>query len=362
MPIEVGIWNISNGNVKQINYSNIDSERKLEEIIKKDLSIISEELLLIGNQIVTASGKYIDILAMSIDGKVTVIELKKNKTPREVVAQTIDYASWVQNLSYKDITEIFREKNVGKDFESAFNDKFDVDPPEQINQEHDLLIVATELDNETERIINYLSDNYNVPINAVFFRYFVDEQKEYISRSWLIDPNEVIEKISRTKMKSKSEAWNGKDFVANIDAYNDVSSWDDCVKYGFISAGGGKWYSRTLSQLFVGARVFGYIPAKGYVGVGIVEDTVKNINDFQVEKDGKQTPFLDLKLKVEGLKSEANDPEKAEYFVKVDWLKTVPESKAYKEKGMRANQNSAFKLKSEFTLEKLIKFFDIEDE
>lgn len=361
MPIEVGIWNITKGSIKKVDYSSIDSERKLEEIIKKDLSIISEDLLLIGNQVVTSYGKYIDILTINSEGKISVIELKRNKTPREVVAQILDYASWVQNLSYKDILEIYREHNKGKEFETAFNNKFDTDPPELINQEHDLLIISAELDNETERIINYLSDNYNVPINAVFFKYFVDGDKEYLSRSWLIDPNEVIEKVSKSKMKSKSEAWNGKDFVANIDAYNGVSSWEDCIKYKFISAGGGLWYSRTLNQLFPGARVFGYIPGRGYVGVGIVKERAVHISDFNVEHNGKIIPIQDAPLKVEGLKTNADSITDAEYFVKIDWLKTVPETKAYKEKGMRANQNSAFKLKNEFTLEKLVKFFNLED-
>jgi hypothetical protein len=361
MPIEVGIWNVTNGSIKKVNYSAIDSERKLEEIIQKDISIISDDIMLIGNQIITSYGKFIDMLAVNIEGKITIIELKKKKTPREVVAQTIDYASWVQNLSYKEIVEIYKEKNMGRDFETDFNDKFDTDPPEQLNQEHDMLIVSSELDNETERIINYLSDNFNVPINAVFFRYFVQDGKEFISRSWLIDPNEVIEKVSKTKMKSKSEAWNGKDFVANVDAHGEISSWEDCIKYGFISAGGGRWYNRTLYQLSQGARVFAYIPAKGYVGVGIVQEKPVQANKFMVEHEGKETLILNVPLTDEGLKNFADDEEKTEYFVRVEWKNTVPETKAYKEKGMRANQNSAFKLKSEFTLEKLIKFFDLNE-
>ncbi|WKZ70025.1 MAG: hypothetical protein QY331_02000 [Melioribacteraceae bacterium] len=361
MPIEVAIWDITKGKIEKVDYTSIDSEKKLEEIILKDISIISDDLMLIGNQVITSFGKQIDMLAVNMEGKITVLELKKNKTPRDVVAQTLDYASWVQNLSYKEIVEIYKEKNKGKDFETDFNEKFDVEPPEELNQEHDIIIISSELDNETERIINYLSDNYNVPINAVFFRYFHQEGKEFISRSWLIDPNEVIEKVSKTKMKSKSESWNGKDFVANVDAHEEISSWPDCIKYGFISAGGGRWYSRTLFPLFPGARVFAYIPGKGYVGVGTVKEKATQANKFTVTYDGKETSILDVPLTDEGLKNFADDEEKAEYFVRVEWEKTVPESEAYKEKGMRANQNSAFKLKSEFTLEKLIKFFGLDE-
>jgi RecB family endonuclease NucS len=60
-------------------------------------------LLLIGRQIQTDYGKFIDMLALDQEGNLVIIELKKNRTPREVVAQTLDYASWVQNLSYERI-------------------------------------------------------------------------------------------------------------------------------------------------------------------------------------------------------------------------------------------------------------------
>ncbi len=40
------------------------------------------------------------MLAMDEEGNIHIIELKKERTPREVVAQTLDYASWVQNLSF----------------------------------------------------------------------------------------------------------------------------------------------------------------------------------------------------------------------------------------------------------------------
>jgi hypothetical protein len=153
--------------------------------------------------------------------------------------------------------------------EEAFVDKFGIDLPEKLNESHQLIIVSSQLDAETERIINYLSNNFDVPINAVFFRYFREDNQEFITRSWLIDPNVVEEKSSNTKNESKKEKWNKKDFVVNFDDGN-YRSWEDAIKYGFISAGNGRWYSRTLRQLFVGARIFCMIPKHGYVGIGKV--------------------------------------------------------------------------------------------
>lgn len=357
MPIEVGFWKISGNEPIPINYSALDSEKKLEDILARRIDILSEDMLLLDRQVQTAYGKFIDMLAIDIDGKLTIIELKRNRTPREVVAQALDYASWVQGLTYDNIKTIFETAEGDEPFEEAFSAKFGVAPPEKLNQEHDILIVCSALDSETERIINYLSTNYKVPVNAVFFRYFKSEGHEYLSRSWLIDPAEIVERESSI---GKREPWNGRDFVANIDVVDGVSTWEDSVKFGFISAGGGKWYSQSLNQLFPGARVFAMLPKKGYLGVGTVLDKAIPCKDFLVEQNGMRKPILEVPLKAEGIKRNADDQEKCEYLVKVEWIKAFPEEKAFWEKGMRANQNSAFKLRNKFTLERLVQYFGLE--
>ena len=199
----------------------------------------------------------------------SVIELKRSRTPREVVAQILDYASWVENLSHEDISGMYAEKNDGKKLEEGFADTFGTNPPDELNQSHELIIVASELDPSTERIINYLSDNYGVPVNAVFFRHFSDGEHEYLSRTWLIDPQEAEVKASRASKRKGREPWNGRDFYVSL-GEGPHRMWDDCVKYGFISGGGGSWYTKTLDSLFPGARVFVNIPKSGYVGVGEV--------------------------------------------------------------------------------------------
>ena len=124
MPIEVGIWRIGE-QLTRMEFRKLESEAKLEEIIAADLSLVAPGLMLIGRQVATAFGKYIDILAMDRDGNLVVIELKRDKTPREVIAQTLDYASWVEGLSYDDISKIYAEKNSGQNFEAGYSEAFE---------------------------------------------------------------------------------------------------------------------------------------------------------------------------------------------------------------------------------------------
>ena len=222
-------------------------------------------------------------------------------------------------------------------------------------------MVASELDNSTERIINYLS-GLGVPINAVFFRYFKDGINEYISRSWLIDPGQADLQVSKAgSNRTSKEIWNGQDWYVSL-GIGQNRNWDDCQKYGFISAGQGNWYSNTLKLLPVGGRVFVCIPQKGYVGVGIVKDCVVGVNQFMINVDGIERPILETELEAKEMGENADDPEKSEYLVRIEWLKTKPLDQAVWEKGMFANQNSACKLRNNFTIERLTEYFELDEE
>ena len=223
-----------------------------------------------------------------------------------------------------------------------------------------LLLVASTLDPESERIMNFLSENYGVPINAVFFRYFQDGDSEYLTRSWLIDPSEVDENAAKSSGARTQGLWNGKDFYVAF-GEDDERNWDDARRLGFISAGGGKRYSRPLGNLFVGARIFAYIPGNGYVGVGTVTGEVQSAYEFTVEKDGSDIPILSAGLNGQYLRQFANDSEMAEYFVPVQWVKTVPNSETFRKPGMYANQNIVTKLRDQTTLSELREHFDLKD-
>lgn len=62
-------------------------------------------------------------------------------------------------------------------------------------------------------------------------------------------------------------------------------SWTEAVKYGFISAGGSSWYTRTLGILEPGGRVWVNRPGQGYLGVGIIESGPTPASEFLVETD-----------------------------------------------------------------------------
>ena len=99
-------------------------------------------------------------------------------------------------------------------------------------------------------------------------------------------------------------------------------SWNDMLKYGFVSAGGGRKYSDRLDQLKAGHNIFVYQKANGYVGYGRVTSPKERASDFVLP--GEQGLLLDQDLEQRGLGHHGNDPDRAEYVVGVKWIKWRP--------------------------------------
>lgn len=338
MPIQHAIWKVGEKPIP-LTTSRLASEQKLEEMIVTAPRILSGEWMLIGRQEITSHGGRVDLLAIAPDGSLVLIELKRDRTPREIIAQALDYASWVEELSSEKIAQIYQRFSGGGNLDEAFHTRFGAELDEEaLNQSHQIIIVAAELDPATERIVGYLN-SHDIAINVVFFQVFQQGQDQLLSRAWLIDPGETqANVITRTKSTGEKEPWNGEYYVS----FGDMTSrnWEDARQYSFISAGGGSWYSQTLKMLSPGDRVWVKIPKTGYVGVARVLETVRPIKEFTVATPSGDRPALEVLKHAGQYRPNADDPEKAEYFVRVKWLDTVPESKAINEVGLFGNQNT----------------------
>lgn len=338
MSLETGFWRIAGGTKpERIAPTAMDFEARLEAILEADISVVSEprKWMVIGRQIPTDHGGRIDLLAIDEAGTVIVLELKRDKSDREVVSQVLDYASWVQELDYAQIATLYSkyaEKNHSTaSLEEAFKKYFGVEIPEEINAEHEMVVVASELHPESERVVKYLQKTYGVPVNAVFFSFFKDGESEYLSRSWLVEPT-AAEEGGDTRPKR----WNGEYYASFGYGKQAVELGLEC---GFMIAGGGDWYSKSLLMLNPGDRVWVHIGSgKGFGGVAEVLESRQPVDEFMVEKDGVAVPLTTL---INDLRMAADDPEKADYAVRLRWLKTVPSySKGVWEKGFFANQNT----------------------
>lgn len=339
MPIRTSLWKISQ-RPEQLIESRLTSEQLLEDMIVANPSILSDQWMLIGRQENTGYGGRIDLLAIAPDASLVLVELKRKQTPRDVVAQALDYASWVEDLQSEDIAAIYGRfapnRNLGDDFLRRFGAVLDED---ELNQSHQVVIVAASLDDSTERIVGYLSER-DIPINVLCFQVFSTGAEQLLSRSWLLDPVRT-QVNAATSSDSPNEAWNGE-FYCSYGA-SESRSWEDAVEFGFVCGGGGAWYSKTLQLLNPGDRIWVKIPGVGFVGVGRVTGRAQPATNFKVNTPNGEVQVLDVAKRGSYHQEFVNDPERCEYFVPVKWLQTVAENNAVQEIGLFGNQNTVCK-------------------
>jgi hypothetical protein len=204
MPQEVKLWRVSGDKLEPHSSAALDLEENLERWIEADISVLSPDLLVIGRQVLTDHGGKIDLLCLDSNGNTVVIELKRDKTPRDVVAQLLDYASWVRGLSSARISEIADAYLGGKaSLEDAFAEKFNEDLPDLLNEDHRMLVVGSRIDASTERIIASLSEAHRVGINAASFQFLKDPSGgTTLARVFLIEPGQVDQQV-RGRASSK---------------------------------------------------------------------------------------------------------------------------------------------------------------
>ena len=137
MAEEIRLWRIQqNEHLKEIRSAKLNLEERLETWIEEDISILSPNLLAIGRQVPVDFGGSIDILCLDDKGDIVIVELKRDKTPREITAQILDYASWVNDLSNDKVTTVanaYLERRGSGFLDQAFRQKFRIDVPEVLD-------------------------------------------------------------------------------------------------------------------------------------------------------------------------------------------------------------------------------------
>lgn len=144
--------------------------------------------------------------------------------------------------------------------------------------------------------------------------------------------------------------------------------WDDARRYGFVSAGGGRWFSGTLRRISPGDRLLVYAPGRGFVGVAEASRGAVPFEEALVDLPGRpraRLADLELYAPYEHHGGEIGD-DMREYVVSVRWLSTTSLEGAFKQGGLVANQNSAVELRAgdprhERTVEAVLTWFGIED-
>lgn len=102
-------------------------------------------------------------------------------------------------------------------------------------------------------------------------------------------------------------------------------NWDDCRKFGFLAAGGGRKWSKQLEKIKTGDIVIAYLKGYGYVGIGKVTATATPATKFMVNG----VPIKELPLINDTIRSiKRFSKENGEYLIGIDWEVAVERDQA----------------------------------
>jgi hypothetical protein len=193
--ISMSMFKIENELFIPLNKEEIESEEQLEKWLEKncDHLLEKEQLLVIGKQVKTEYNHYPDLLALDKMGNLVVIELKRGKTPRDVVAQALEYAAWAAKLSPEEISEIASNYLANSvSLIELLKDKFHIDEEFEsisINPRQRIIIVSERIDPVVEDVIRLLRRN-GLDIIYVRFGFFKSKAEEFIELETLIGREE----------------------------------------------------------------------------------------------------------------------------------------------------------------------------
>jgi len=216
------------GILEKVKTDLIDYEKDFENWLENSPVVLLDDdsestVLWIGRQVnarVGDVGKYPDLIGIDSNGDLVIVELKKGKTPREVVAQILEYASWGASLTYDDLNAITQgycsnDKDLcGKDLLEIFRNVFLPESEEEedihFNVNQKLYIVAEEISPIVKQVAMHLRNKYNVDIYCMEYEVLKTQQGEYfISTEKILGYDEIKNNNTVTsKNINVNERWN----------------------------------------------------------------------------------------------------------------------------------------------------------
>lgn len=283
------------------------------------------------------SKRRIDLLGVDDKANMVVIELKRDDDGGHMELQAIRYAAMVSGMTFARAVEAFQtylDKNTaGQDARTKLLEFLGWDEPHEDDFARDvrILLVAADFGKELTTAVLWLNER-DLDIRCVRLKPYANGDQTIVDAQQVVPLPEAAEYTIRVREKAstvrgaarESGADTGYWFMNTGDGSNEGRSWEDCKKYGFMLAGGGKKWMDDARKLKVGDKIFAYLSGHGYVGLG--EVTAEAIPFKGFVPQGQSKPLPQLPLTAEYQQERMSDPEEWDLCVAVKWTKAVPRS------------------------------------
>lgn len=197
-----------NGQLAEYQKVPVSKEEEIEDFIEHHPEILEKEMFVIGRQVETTEKTRIDLLGLDKEGNLIIMELKKDKSPRDVVSQILEYAVWAEKIQYEDLNRIASSKylngheNLWKKYEKDFGNV-----PDYFNEKQKLYIVSEKIDRKTEQVSRYLR-RQGVDISCIELNFYEYEDQKLADTRIIVGTEKLIPEQLTKEEKTKKPPWN----------------------------------------------------------------------------------------------------------------------------------------------------------
>lgn len=176
--------------LEEVQYSEDHLEDDIHQVIRREPRLVmgaltTRENTVLGSKLQLPTGKEPDLVVCDSQGTITVIEFKRDRSPRSAVTQLFDYASSLARLGQEEFISMAEADSLAAvydAFDREGESAFDVDDFQRTFTESlaspQLLLVAYTISDDVRRMARWLRETHNLKINCVEFDYYERDDAE----------------------------------------------------------------------------------------------------------------------------------------------------------------------------------------
>lgn len=172
--MDIALWSVGTDRLpSRLQPGAPEAEAHLEAWVEQRPELLRDGLLPVARQLVFSNRDRLDLLCLEGQSRWVVVELKRDRMPREVVAQALDYVSQLSSMSTAELRRRLAphleklESTTRQLVEELLSSETD-DQPREIGA----IVAGVTADSSLLRITDYLSSRFEVPLSVVELRAF----------------------------------------------------------------------------------------------------------------------------------------------------------------------------------------------
>lgn len=232
--------NLHNAGLVIAKETDIELESYLESWLENSpwALVEEEQILWIGRQTsanTEDSTIFPDLLGVDSEGNLVIVELKKGKAPRDVVAQLLEYAAWAKELSDEQIQGIaasyFQTAKKETFLQDAFGEMFEDEMP-ALNRRLRLFVVAKEIPSGVLRVCRFLRNSHSMDINCLTVSTFQTESGEVlVNTEAKVGDEDVITLKTVRQNASSITRWSGNARKTVLETVQELTRKDTKIEF-----------------------------------------------------------------------------------------------------------------------------------